>query len=168
MSLDICIQPDYRDYDDEQVHLTYAEFEQLKVPDVHDFAYRGSEHQFDKDWRLYNQLDDYFTKQSEEVPSIHIGYLVFASICELVVNNVPNVDRLTNEECATATYLLNHEIDAIYPRDEVQKLAAFMAHHPLTNVNRQALIRRGCLPEYQAFVDLVQQAATQDKALEFS
>lgn len=38
-------------YDDEQVHLTYAEFEQLKVPDVHDFAYRGSECRFDSSIR---------------------------------------------------------------------------------------------------------------------
>lgn len=166
MALDIYIQPDYQDYDDGQLHLSYAEFEKLNVPDVHDFAYRGSEHRFDHDWCLYNKMYDYFADQSE-ASLLHIGYHAFELICELVVNNVPNVDRLTNEECTTATYLLHHEIDAIYPRDEVQKLAAFMAHYPLTNVNRQALIRRGFLPEYQAFVDLVQQAAAQGKALEF-
>ena len=168
MGLDIYIQPDYQDYDDDQLHLSYQEFEKLKVPDVHDFAYRGSERQFDKYWRLYNQLDDYFTEQSEAVASIHVGYLVFASICELVVDNVPKADGLTNEEQATVTYLLNHEIDAVYPREEVQKLAAFMNHYPLTNANRQLLIQRGFLSEYQAFVDLVQQAAAQGTALEFS
>lgn len=168
MAVDICIQPDYQDYDDEQVHLTYAEFEQLNVPDVHDFAYRDSERQFDKDWRLYNRVSDYFADQADEVASVHIGYHAFVSIRELVVDNVPNVDRLTDEECITATYLLHHKLDAIYSRDEVQKLAVFMADYPLTNVNRQVLIRRGCLPEYQAFVDLFQQAAAQGKALEFN
>ena len=168
MSLDICIQPDYQDYEDDQLHLSYQEFEKLKVPDVHDFAYRGSEHQFDKDWRLYNKVSDYFADQEDAVASIHVGYRAFALICELVVDNVPKADELTNEEQATVTYLLNHEIDAVYPREEVQKLAVLLDRYPLTNANRQTLVQCGCLSEYQAFVDLVQQAAAQGKALEFN
>ena len=167
MGLDIYIQPDYQDYDDDQLHLSYQEFEKLKVPDVHDFAYRGSERRFDRDWRLYNRLDDYFMEQSEVAPSIHVGYRAFALICELVVDNVPKANELTNEEQATVTYLLNHELDAVYPREEVQKLATLLDRYPLINANRQTLMQCGCLSEYQAFVDLVYQAATQGKALEF-
>ena len=38
MSLVIAIQPNYHDYEDESLHLTYQEFQQLDEPDVHDFA----------------------------------------------------------------------------------------------------------------------------------
>lgn len=168
MGLDISIQPDYQDYDEGQLHLSYADFEKLNVPDVHDFAYRGSEHRFERDWRLYNRLDDYFTAQSEAVPSIHIGYHAFELIRRTIVNNLPIVSLLTQNEQSTAMYLLNYMDDGIYSAVEVQNLAVLLDHYPLTKPNQQELRQRGFEPEYQAFVDLVQQAAAQGKALEFN
>lgn len=168
MGLDISIQPDYQDYDDGQLHLSYAEFEKLNVPDVHDFAYRGSEQQFDKDWRLYNQLDDYFMEQRDVVPSIHIGYHAFELIRQMIVNNLPIMSLLTQKERLTAICLAHCAEDEIYPAAEVQRLAALLDHFPLTKPNRQELRQRGFEQEYQAFVDLVQQAAAQGKALEFN
>lgn len=168
MGLDICIQPDYQDYDDGQLHLSYAEFEELNVPDENDFAYRGSKAQFERDWRVYNQLDDYFTEQIEAVPSIRMGYHAFELIRQTIANNLPLMSLLTQKERLTALYLAHHGEDEIYPAAEVQRLAALLDHYPLTKPNRQELRQRGFEPEYQAFVDLVQQAAAQGKALEFN
>lgn len=174
MSLDISIQPDYRDYDDGKLRLSYTEFEKLNVPDVHDFAYRGSERRFDRDWRLYNRLDDYFTEQSEAVPSIRIGYHAFELIRQTIVNNLPPMRLLTPTKSkkltslkSTVAFLTNYDADGIYPAVEVQNLAVLLDLYPLTKLNRQELRQRGFYSEYQAFVDLVQQAAAQGKALEF-
>ena len=168
MSLDICIQPDYQDYDDDQLHLSYQEFQQLNEPDVHDFAYRGSEHRFDKDWRLYNKLSDYFDDQIEAMPSIKLGYHRFDLIREIVVKNIPNQQTLIDREEVTIDYLLDHSsCDGIYPAQEVRKLAALMDRYPLLTINKTALAKVDALDDYHKFVDLVHQAAIHGKSLEF-
>lgn len=168
MSLVIAIQPNYHDYDDESLHLSYQEFQQLNEPDVHDFAYRGSEHQFDKDWRLYNKLLDFFDGQIEAMPSIKLGYHCFDLIRQIVVKNIPNQQTLIDREEATIDYLLDHSsFDGTYPAQEVRKLAALMDRYPLLTINKTALAKVDALNDYHKFVDLVHQAAIHGKSLEF-
>lgn len=168
MGLDIYIQPDYQDYDDDQLHLSYQEFQQLNEPDVHDFAYRGSERQFDKDWRLYNKLSDYFDDQIEAMPSIKLGYHCFDLIRQIVVKNIPNQQTLIDREEVTIDYLLDHsDCDGTYPAQEVRKLADLMDRYPLVTINKATLAKVDALDDYHKFVDLVHQAAIHGKSLEF-
>lgn len=168
MSLVIAIQPSYHDYDDASLHLTYQEFQQLNEPDVHDFAYRGSEHQFDNDCRLYNKLLDFFDEQIEAMPSIKLGYHRFDLIRQIVVKNIPNQQTLIDREEATIDYLLDHsDCDGTYPAQEVRKLADLTDRYPLVTINKATLAKVDALDDYHKFVDLVHQAAIQGKGLEF-
>ena len=196
MSLDITVKPHYKDYVLNKNHkITHDEFEEMIAPDKNDFAYVTHPKHLAKDEKIYDDIEKWFSKQEDHLPSFHLTYRQFFMLRNIILSNagVKFIDNQTNleikkpvpdtmdyswywnpkdifnpESNQAIDFLTKHsDCDGDYPEEEVDHLDYLLHDYPLTKENKEFLVKHALLDKYNDFVKFIRKAFQNHDALIF-